>query len=1119
MTGWVHIGTPKILILKGWFPTEFLCLSANEQSIEVKLTVDDLMALKEAFSVPGKGYSGLLSLNKEQFIEALSIILNRGSRQEYDELFDKIDVSAEGVVDWDKIATHFIVDCHERDERTSSTSIPQWKELKTLHSPHKDNIQKITRLNNFERYLSISKEGLVVMYGLDMRPQKSNKISTDLCKQRDLWVCDAVIMPNVSKMAFLLSSREILFSILSLKLELQTPIKLVDLPSVPVCADYWYNSENHNEAFLLWGDTDGYVNFIFWRSAQTILFERPPNLPQEKEEATIVVNYLTVLKSSEVATIRRFKIHNDWVRQVRYIPQLDCFISCATQWNSALAISWLEKLAPGPDGALEEFFIRTLTHVSRFYIHQGINGFDYHSDLSLIATAGINYHINLWNPYVTSKPSGLLRGHSAPVVAVQFQTKRQRLLSFSKDNVLRVWDTQLQVCIQKLAGIYPKSLDGKYVFLVNNIHGCFGDFIPVCVYYKTYFHEERGRLFIAYNATLGVLQMKPEITDRVFTHNDPVVGVVYNPVYNQVVTVGQGGRMSYWLVESGQRVKNVSNCHGNAEITCLSQDATYTRLYTGSTSGTVKVWDMNGSCLHTLVCPQNSFLDIAQVVILKRAVIVMGGSKHFMIFKLTNFGDHYVFPSEWKSPPQHKDDVMAGCPLPPHSLITGSYDGELIVWNTNSELFSRRMNQRCSPNTETYSEKLFNVSRVVLLAARTAIKSGSSKGANIVSCGGSGYVRFWNAYECILVGEFAAHPKVSNIVMAIDPSNVMLATADAEGNVKVWNIATYCLVEGEEECMYEPPLLSKWTAHLDLITELVFCVRPEKRTVLATASSDCSVCLWSIEGQRLGIFGQAERWKLDICQRDQTTGSAFSQETKSQFSVERESEEDSKKSPYEPDDFDPFSGLPGKNFNFGIKDLLGDGKIASESDLIRIRNNLVIWDKTCLGEEYRKIRLEKPMRQQPRTLVEMPFLYAEKLGLPNYGPYYSVGIRPLMKQKDSQMPDFVVNPVKYFANREDYTGISALYSHSKLPLVEKYVYHQLNASSSIVPKKLFNEKDLFPKYLLEFDEHLHRVNQYVTRDRVLSREHKLEKESVEGSSAWRWTTAKRNSLQKIPENT
>ena len=136
-------------------------------------------------------------------------------------MFDKIDVSAEGVVDWDKIAAHFIIDYHERDERTSSISIPQWKDLRTLHTLHKDNIQRITRLANLERYLSISrvsnydyafrfaKEGLVVMYGLDMRPQKSNKITTDLCKQRDLWVSDAIPMPNINKIAFLLSSKEI----------------------------------------------------------------------------------------------------------------------------------------------------------------------------------------------------------------------------------------------------------------------------------------------------------------------------------------------------------------------------------------------------------------------------------------------------------------------------------------------------------------------------------------------------------------------------------------------------------------------------------------------------------------------------------------------------------------------------------------------------------------------------------------------------------------------------------------------------------------------------------------------------------------------------------------------
>lgn len=56
--------------------------------------------------------------------------------------------------------------------------------------------------------------------------------------------------------------------------------------------------------------------------------------------------------------------------------------------------------------------------------------------------------------------------------------------------------------------------------------------------------------------------------------------------------------MAFWLVESGQRVKNIPNCHGDDEIQCLSQDNTYTRLYTGSTNGTVKVRpNVSGSCI------------------------------------------------------------------------------------------------------------------------------------------------------------------------------------------------------------------------------------------------------------------------------------------------------------------------------------------------------------------------------------------------------------------------------------------------------------------------------------------------------------------------------------------
>ena len=44
-----------------------------------------------------------------------------------------------------------------------------------------------------------------------------------------------------------------------------------------------------------------------------------------------------------------------------------------------------------------------------------------------------------------------------------------------------------------------------------------------------------------------------------------------------------------WMIDTGQKVKQFNGTHGNAEVTCLGQDQTETRLYTGSTDGTVKV--------------------------------------------------------------------------------------------------------------------------------------------------------------------------------------------------------------------------------------------------------------------------------------------------------------------------------------------------------------------------------------------------------------------------------------------------------------------------------------------------------------------------------------------------
>lgn len=51
---------------------------------------------------------------------------------QYDELFDKIDVTKEGTVDWDKFASHMLLEFYERDDRVKSTQVPQWKDIRNL---------------------------------------------------------------------------------------------------------------------------------------------------------------------------------------------------------------------------------------------------------------------------------------------------------------------------------------------------------------------------------------------------------------------------------------------------------------------------------------------------------------------------------------------------------------------------------------------------------------------------------------------------------------------------------------------------------------------------------------------------------------------------------------------------------------------------------------------------------------------------------------------------------------------------------------------------------------------------------------------------------------------------
>lgn len=98
------------------------------------------------------------------------------------------------------------------------------------------------------------------------------------------------------------------------------------------------------------------------------------------------------------------------------------------------------------------------------------------------------------------------------------------------------------------------------------------------------------------------------------------------------MTLSQDGTLIMWLIDNGQKIKTFTELHGAAEVTCLSLDfdEMNTKFFTGATDGTIKIWDFNGHCYHTLDAGDGHSCEITQILPLKRRVVSVGWSKYVL---------------------------------------------------------------------------------------------------------------------------------------------------------------------------------------------------------------------------------------------------------------------------------------------------------------------------------------------------------------------------------------------------------------------------------------------------------------------------------------------------------
>ena len=226
---------------------------------------------------------------------------------------------------------------------------------------------------------------------------------------------------------------------------------------------------------------------------------------------------------------------------------------------------------------------------------------------------------------------------------------------------------------------------------------------------------------------------------------------------------------------------------------------------------------------------------------------------------------------------------------------------------------------RSDPNTDSNMSQIkgneTSVDKLLFLLHRDIDK----KTATLVASGADGWIRAWSTHpEGGLLGQFMTDFNIGRHILAMvsDEVNEYLITGDDYGYLKVWDIEEYCLKGVTEtpmkkklesskyqkfiyvrqqkiltfhtqkgaacplapkssrpkETVHAPPILNSFQGHLKPITSVDYV---NDKKLIISASTDCSIRLWTIYGNFVGIFGQREAWHIPCLAAQSTLYAMF----------------------------------------------------------------------------------------------------------------------------------------------------------------------------------------------------------------------------------------------------
>ena len=423
-----------------------------------------------------------------------------------------MDTNCDGTVDWDEYLSYMLLEYRASDMMNFATQqkpLPRY--LRQVPSFHHDSVIRIELMQpsklhhagvteNMGRYITSSREGVVNLWGLDMTHQKTFSLEQPAQKNLSLWVTDVVYLPNLHILAVSTTSDSLAFYDMTAN-KFTKCMTLTDLDVCALCLNYWFDQRDQNTAILLWGDARGNVCALKFYNMQVYCFLNPT---MSKSKRTRIPFPVLLRKPIEgVIAYKLAQVHNDFVRQIMYVPNLGCFISCCKSKDTAMYV-----------GDLDEKKTR-----SYFRVNQGVFTFDFCRKNNVIATGGYDTVVRVWNPYVPRKAVMLLQGHKSPVTHVAVHSEKEQIISLGEEKEIHIHDMTTQNIVQT-------------IFRMSIPMGCRN--------VSAMFYNPAKQALILANNQLAIFQHQEEEikSQRLTSHDHPVNFVLYNKLFNQVVSAG-----------------------------------------------------------------------------------------------------------------------------------------------------------------------------------------------------------------------------------------------------------------------------------------------------------------------------------------------------------------------------------------------------------------------------------------------------------------------------------------------------------------------------------------------------------------------------------------------------